>query len=129
MHNFNTTTEENTFSRIGGINGMHDVIECFYDKVLGDPLTSPFFRDANMKAQRGKIKAFLMMALGGPIKFTGNNIRAAHLRLVANGLSDPHFDAVGRHLDASLQEHGVTESTRAEITLIVESCRKDVLNK
>jgi hemoglobin len=129
MHNTSTISEENIFSRIGGINGMHDVVDCFYDKVLSDPLISPFFKDADMNIQRGKMKAFLMMALGGPIKFTGNNIRAAHLRLVANGLSDPHFDAVSRHLDASLQEHGVTESTRAEIALIVENCRKDVLNK
>ena len=34
----------------------------------------------------------------------GRDVRSAHLRLVKQGLSDAHFDAVAGHLQATLQE-------------------------
>jgi hemoglobin len=120
---------ENIFAKIGGINALHDIVDRFYDRVLRDDSVVPFFKDANMDIQRGKMKAFLMMALGGPIKFTGKDMRRAHSNLVVDGLGDVHFDAIVRHLDAALQDYGIDETTRTEIARVAESVRADVLNK
>jgi hemoglobin len=117
------------FSRIGGINGLHDIVDRFYEKVLSDETVNAHFKDTNMDIQRGKMKAFLMMALGGPIKFTGKDMRKAHTKLVENGLTDIHFDAVGRILCEVLAEYGVDERTIKSISQVVESVRVDVLNK
>lgn len=123
------TSFDSIFARIGGISKLHDIVDHFYDKVLGDDSVNLFFKDANMDLQRGKMKAFLMMALGGPVKFTGKDMRKAHYHLVAGGLRDSHFDAVGRHLDNALKEFGVDAKTRIEISKVVEKVRGDVLNK
>jgi hemoglobin len=123
------TQLQSIFSKLGGINAMHDIVDCFYDKVLADDRVYPFFKDANMDIQRGKMKAFLMMALGGPVKFTGKDMRKAHLHLVKLGLADKHFDAIGEHLDAALKDFNIDETTRSSIAVVVENCRQDVLNK
>jgi hemoglobin len=121
-------TSFSIFSKIGGINALHNIVDSFYDKVMADETVNHFFADADMDIQRGKMKAFLMMALGGPVKFTGKDMRKAHVHLVAGGLTDKHYNAIGNHLDASLKEYGVDETTRTSIAKVVESVRKDVLN-
>lgn len=120
---------ESIFAKLGGIDTLHDFVDRFYEKVLEDDIINHFFIDANMDIQRGKMKAFLMMALGGPVKFTGKDMRQAHARLVANGLTDIHFDHIAKHLNDSLIEFGVDDDTRSTILDIAEGCRKDVLNK
>ncbi len=119
----------NVFQKIGGINTLHDVVDTFYSKVLADESVNSFFKGTNMEMQRAKMKAFLMMALGGPVKFTGKQIRSAHVHLVQGGLTDIHFDAVGKHLDDALAEFKVASEIRKEIANVVESVRKEVLNR
>jgi hemoglobin len=122
------TNHHNLFTRIGGINGLHDIVDRFYDKVLEDKQLIVFFDGADMNVQRGKMKAFLMMALGGPVKFTGKDMRHAHVRLVDMGLNDRHFDLVGAHLIASLEEYNVPEDICNGVKSLLESVRADVLN-
>lgn len=124
-----TRNHENIFIKIGGINALHDIVDLFYDKVLHDDRVNFFFKDADMNVQRGKMKAFLMMALGGPVKFTGKDMRHAHTRLVAAGLNDTHFDVIGTYLEESLHEYGVSQDIRSEVSSVLESVRNDVLNR
>lgn len=118
-----------TFSKIGGIRTVHQVVDLFYDKVLADPSVNFFFKDADMNVQRGKMKAFLMMALGGPVRYTGKDMRTAHTELVRGGLRDSHFNAVAAHLVTALRECGVDETVCHQIGGMVESVRNQVLNK
>lgn len=125
-----TTLHEDTpFAKIGGINALHELVERFYDKIMADKTVSYFFYRTDMEQQRAKMKAFLMMALGGPVNFTGKEIRAAHVKLVERGLTDVHFDAVGNHLSASLSELQIEEEVKGQILQVVESIRGEVLNK
>lgn len=125
----NIEEHNNVFIKIGGINALHDIVDRFYEKVLEDSSVNHFFEGADMNIQRGKMKAFLMMALGGPVKFTGKDIKQAHTKLVLNGLNDSHFDAIALHLDKSLEEYNVENSVRTEVHKVIESCRNDVLNR
>ena len=117
------------FNKIGGRGAVHLVVEQFYDKVMSDPLLIPFFENADMQVQRGKMKAFFMMALGGPVKFTGKDMRHAHIHLVKVGLTDVHFDRVAIHLDDVLEQNGVPIELREIIANVVEQCRPDVLDR
>ena len=117
------------FSQIGGTETVNHVVDHFYDRVLSDPRINFFFKDADMTVQRGKMKGFLAMALGGPSPFTGRDMRTAHTHLVRGGLRDSHFDLVASHLLAALRECGIEESLCGRIAEVAESVRKDVLNK
>jgi hemoglobin len=126
MENFN---QENIFSRIGGIESLHNIVDLFYDKVLADSRVNFFFQNSDMNIQRGKMKAFLMMALGGPVKFTGRDMRHAHTHLVTAGLNDNHFSIVGGYLHDALEANKVDAQIINEVDRIFESVRGEVLNR
>lgn len=120
---------ESLFERIGGAPAMDAAVDLFYRRVLGDETIAHFFDDTDMDAQRSKQKAFLTMVCGGPNDYTGKAMRDAHAPLIEKGLNDSHFDAVGGHLKATLDELGVAADAVQEVLTLAESTRADVLNR
>ena len=127
----NTETRERAtlYDRLGGAPATIAAAELFYRKVLSDDRISHFFDDVDMDSQVAKQAAFLTMVFGGPNAYSGRDLRIAHARLVAQGLSDVHFDAVLENLTATLRELGVGEAETAEVAGIAESARPEVLNR
>jgi hemoglobin len=72
-------------------------------------------------------KQFLSAALGSPVKYEGRDMRSAHASLT--GLNDTHFNAIGEHLKATLEELKVKPELIAKALAIVETTRNDVLNR
>ncbi len=117
------------YERLGGEAALTAAVDIFYRKVLADGSISHFFEDTDMDEQRSKQKSFLSMAFGGPNDFNGKDLREAHAPLVEKGLNDSHFDAVAKHLDATLRELGVADDLIGEVISIAGGTRDDVLNK
>ena len=55
------------YERIGGEPAIMAAVNLFYQKVMEDSLTRPFFSGLDMKAQVQKQIAFMSRALGGPV--------------------------------------------------------------
>lgn len=117
------------YERIGGEEAIMAACNLFYDKVLADELTAPFFEALDMDAQTRKQIAFMTWAFGGPDKYKGRDLRTAHAKLVERGLSDQHFDAVAQHLQETLKELGVADDLIEEVLEIVDGTRNEVLNR
>ena len=118
------------YERIGGQAAIVAAVDRFYQKVLADDLTRPFFDDLDMDALIKKQIAFMTVAFGGPAQDRGRPLRAAHAKLVSErGLGDAHFDRVAEHLAATLVELGVPETERNEALAIVAGARQEVLNR
>ena len=66
---------------------------------------------------------------GNSVPVDGRDLRAAHATLVKNGLNDSHFDAVARHLQATLNELKVPAALAAQVMTIAASTRSDVLGR
>ncbi len=120
---------ENLYENIGGASAVEAAVDLFYRKVLTDPEVSAFFDSTDMDGQRAKQKSFLTMVFGGPHEYSGKDMRAAHAKLVDDGLNDSHFDKVAGHLQTTLQELGVDSGSIAEVMAIAGSTRDDVLNR
>ncbi len=123
------TEELSLYDQIGGEAAVDAAVELFYRKVLSDYRINRFFDNTDMETQIAKQKAFLTMAFGGPVNYTGEDMRTAHARLVKMGLNDSHFDAVMEHLGASMKELNVPDELIAKAAAIAESTRQDVLGK
>lgn len=122
--------EQSLYARIGGEAAIMAAVDLFYEKVMADPLTSPFFAELDMETQSRKQVAFMAWAFGGPSEFKGRNLRAAHSHLVSSmGLSDVHFDAIAGHLHATLHELAIEEPLINEAMTIVASTRDQVLGR
>jgi hemoglobin len=117
------------YERLGGEAALVAAVDLFYEKVLADEITRPFFVGLDMAAQTKKQLAFMTWAFGGPAEYRGRELRTAHAGLRSRGLSDLHFDAVVGHLEATLRELGVGDVLIAEVLALVGGTRNDVLNR
>lgn len=117
------------YERIGGKNAVKATVVRLYEKILEDEKLIPFFEHIDMDTLRRSQSAFIVMAFGGPHQYTGKDLRTAHAPMVAQGLSDVHFDAVATHLAEAMRELGVKEELIQEALAIVSTTRNDVLNK
>jgi hemoglobin len=123
------TSSPTLYEQLGGAPAVDAAVDVFYRKVLSDDRVSQFFDDVDMDRQIAKQKSFLTMVFGGPVEYTGKDMRAAHTHLVSRGLNDSHVDAVIELLGESLREVGAPESLIAQVAAIAESARADVLNR
>jgi hemoglobin len=118
------------YERIGGEPAIMAAVDLFYAKVIKDDVTRPFFDGLDMNAQVQKQIAFMSRALGGPVQYNGRDLRAAHAKLVRDkGLSDVHFDAIAKHLRATLEELGVQKPLVDEAITAVAGMRDEVLGR
>jgi len=117
------------FERLGGVPAVDAAVDIFYRRVLSDDRIADFFEDVDMERQAAKQKAFLTMAFGGPVNYSGKDMTAGHAHLVQRGLNDSHVDAVVEHLSGTLAELGVPEKEISEVVAIAESVRGAVLGR
>jgi hemoglobin len=117
------------YDQLGGAAAVDAAVDIFYRKVLSDDRISHFFDGVDMDRQIAKQKAFLTMVFGGPVAYTGKDMRTGHAHLVERGLNDSHVDAVIELLGQTLAELNVPAETIAKVAAIAESVRADVLNR
>lgn len=118
------------FERIGGADAVRAAVTRLYGKILNDATLLPFFADIDIERLRRSQSAFVSHAFGCPHSNDGVvNLRQAHKRLVAQGLSDEHFDSVARHLREVMEELGVPKAEIAEALAVVETTRTEILDR
>ncbi len=116
---------ESIYSQIGGDKTLAAAVDLFYNKVLADDRIKEFFIGVDMDRLRETQKAFLAYALGGPVLYSGRELREVHKHM---NLTDEHFSAVQRHLHDTLQELNVRDDLIKGVLSITGSHHDDVLN-
>lgn len=123
---FNQDRVNSLYHKLGGKAAMNAAIDLFYKKVLADERIKHFFDDVNMNKQRRKQNEFLSAAFGGPIPWTGKNLREAHENIP--GLSEVHFNAVAENLQKTLEELKIEKPLIDQVMAIAASTKDQVLN-
>jgi hemoglobin len=100
------------YERIGGHAAVATVVEEFYRRVLGDPALAPYFVGVDVERLKAHQRAFVAAALGGPGRYDGRTMAAAHSHL---GVTGDAFDGVVNHLAGALADAGVDQATIQEI--------------
>jgi len=118
------------YDKLGGEPAIDAAVDIFYKKVLSDVRIKKFFEGIEINKLKMHQKSFLTLAFGGPKKYSGRGMNAAHARLVKEmGLNDSHFDAVLENLGATLSDLNVPKPLIAEAAGIAESTREAVLGR
>lgn len=123
---FKQARENSLYQKLGGKAAIDAAVEAFYVKVLADERVKHFFDDISMTKQRAKQKAFLSSALGGPVPWTGKDMRKAHASL---DLKEEHFNAIAENLIATLKDLKVSQELINQVIAIVATTKDDVLNR
>jgi hemoglobin len=123
---FNAARENSLYQKLGGQAALNAVVDAFYVKVLADARIKHHFADVNMDKQAKRQKAFLAAAFGGPVAWTGKDMRKAHIDLK---LTEADFNAVAENLVATLKDFKVKQELIDQVVAIALSVKNDVLNK
>ncbi|MBI3882159.1 MAG: hypothetical protein HY301_19125 [Verrucomicrobia bacterium] len=124
---FKAAREASLYHKLGGKAAIDAAVEAFYVKVLADDRVKHFFSDINMTRQRRKQKEFLSAAFGGPIPWTGKDMRKAHANLP--GLNETHFNAIAENLKSTLEDLKIKPELIDQVMAIAGSVKDDVLNR
>ena len=132
------------YDRLGGEQRMNEIIEDFTPRILDDPRVNwerkgvkrgGFSISAgksvtwsptpeNVATLKQHLVEFLALATGGPARYTGKDIEAAHGDM---HISNPQFDAVVGDLKASLDKLQIPNMEQKELLAIIESTRPQIV--
>lgn len=118
--------EDSLYQKLGGWAAIDAAVDAFYVKVLADNRVKHFFDDVSMPKQHRKQKEFLSYALGGPLPWTGKDMRKAHEGM---GLKEEHFNAIAENLVATLKDLKVSQELIDQVIAVVATTKDDVLGR
>ncbi|HMF12529.1 MAG TPA: hypothetical protein VKE94_09495 [Gemmataceae bacterium] len=123
---------ETLWDRLGGEKNVRKVVEDFMELEHTDPKVD-FFRGGKRKLNdeqladlKQKIVEFVSQAAGGPLKYTGKTMKAAHEGMA---ITDAQFDALVVDLKTALDKNGAKPADRDAVLSAVEGTRKDVVEE
>ncbi|KAB7515197.1 group I truncated hemoglobin [Halosegnis rubeus] len=117
-------TGERLYDRLGGREGIADVVDDFYAQLVGDDELGEFFADADIKRLRETQTDFLCEAAGGPETYDGPSVRDAHLHVP---FAPAHIDRAVELLYRSLEEHGVPDEDADAVVEAVTAYQEELL--
>jgi hemoglobin len=119
-------SDQSIYSEVGGSEAIDAVVSEFYDRVLADGQLVHFFEGMEMEELHAHQVQFISSVTGGPVDYTGADMREAHAHLA---IGDADFDAVADHLAAALQENGVQDENIETIMSEVEALKGPILDR
>ena len=112
------------FDRLGGQEGLTAIVEGLISNIGADPKTRLHFTNINIGRFKTKMVEYLCEQTGGPCKYTGVDIKAAHAPLQ---LGNAAFDAFMEDLTKSLDNKQVAQSDKDELLELLGKLRPDVV--
>ena len=106
------TETQSPYERIGGEEGVANLVDTFYGRVLADPELKGFFERTSIEKLTAMQREFFAVALGGPTKYTGQPLSSAHF---GRGIGKQHLSRFLDHLLATLRTQDLDEQTVLEI--------------
>jgi len=79
------------FDKYGGFATVGNIVHNFYEKILDDGELRPYFKGIDMERLIRHQTDFMCMILGGPVDYTGRDLRKAYSRL---NITEKDFYAV-----------------------------------
>lgn len=118
------------WDRLGGQKVVEAVVHDFVTAVAPDPKVNflrdgRFALDANgMKALERRLVELVSAASGGPLKYTGRDMKSSHAGM---RITEEEFNAAAGHLVAALKKFGVPQAEIDELIGLVGSVKKDLV--
>ena len=92
--------QQTIFERYGGFATVRKVVSTFYDYVLEDEVTAPYFAGVDMRSQIDHQSKFVSAVMGGPGSYTDEHLQ----RVDAGAVVVDHLDEARGLPVAQLQQ-------------------------
>jgi hemoglobin len=123
--------EKSLYDRLGGKKAITAVVDEFVGRVAGDKRINAYFAAAaSDPARLGAFKAKLVdqicEASGGPCKYKGKDMKAAHMGM---GISGADFDALVEDLVGALDKFHVGPHEKDQLLGALGPMKADIVEK
>lgn len=117
------------YERLGGYNGISPVVDDFEDRLFVDPTVGKYFVGMGTDTRetfKQKTTNLVCNVTGGPCKVISRSAKTTHAGL---GITNAEFDIVVGHLSESLDKYKVPAAEHKEVMAIIETLRKDIVER
>jgi hemoglobin len=120
-------SEATLYQRLGGYDAVAAVCADLLPRLQADPQLERFWlhrSEDGIKREYQLLVDFLCNAAGGPMYYTGRDMKLAHKGM---RISAADWDALMRHLDATLDKFALPAAERTDLVAFIESTRNDMV--
>jgi hemoglobin len=121
-----TSSPTSLYDALGQEPAVTAVVDRFYRRVLDDPDLAGLFTGVDMDRLKAHQVALFTKVLGGPDRYSGRALDAAHRGL---GITDSQYEKVGAHLTGVLEDLGVGEPALSTVTDTLAAVRPDIVER
>lgn len=123
------TPAKSLYDRLGGQPAIQAVASGLVDRILADTRVNKWFAHAasspeNTKLYKEKLAAFICQNTGGPCKYTGMDMVAAHK---GRAVTSEAFNAVAEDLSALLDQLKVPAKEKNEVMTLIGSLKPSIV--
>ena len=115
------------YERLGGYDAITAVANDLLPRLSSDPLLGRFWahRGADGVAREKQLLIdFLSNAAGGPVYYTGRDMKLSHQGMRINAAD---WDAFMKHVNATLDKFNLPATERNEVIAFIGSTRADIV--
>jgi hemoglobin len=115
------------YERLGGYDAITAVANDLLPRLRSDPLLGRFWADRSddgIAREKQLLIDFLCHSAGGPMYYTGRDMKLSHKGMRINGAD---WDAFIQHVKATLDKFNVPAQERSEALGFIESTRADIV--
>lgn len=114
------------YDRLGGKPAIQAVVDDFIANVAADTRINKRFANTNIPRLTTMLVDQICEATGGPCKYTGRNMKAAHAGMQ---ITEAEFNALVQDLVKSLDKFKVLEQEKKELLTALASMKGDIVGQ
>ena len=117
------------YARLGGYDAIAAVTDELLARLRNDPQLGVFWKghsESSLRRDRQLVVNYLCAAAGGPVFYTGRDLKTAHKGL---GVSVSDWEVFMRHASAVLEKFAVPVPERDEVLAFLTGLQGDVVER
>jgi hemoglobin len=108
----------------GGKEGISRLMNDFVELLVADKRIAVMFKDTKLKNLKEQLTDQICQITGGPCKYEGDNMKAAHADL---GITAAHFNALVEDLQIAMDKHGISFDRQSQLLALLAPMHRDII--
>ena len=124
-----TSGEKSLYERLGGYNAIAAAVDDLLPRLFSDPQIGDYWKgksNDSKKRERQITVDFFCEALGGPVNYTGRDMKTSHEGI---GISESDWEVFVKHTVATLEHLEVPEREKNEFLAAAASLKGDIVER
>src|SRR6185437_16068943 len=118
--------DQTLYDEMGGKDGLTKIVNYAMDAYVGDPRISDQFDNINFDWLKGRLILHFCQLTGGPCKYPGRDMYAAHKGLHIDSAS---FNAVVEDLEGAMDKAGIPFRTQNRLLALLAPMKKKIVTQ